>query len=367
MLLACSASASHSGAGSSATRNTTGDAGSSTAFVFVGSGDSTITRFALNEQTGALSSPTAFNGGRSPTFLAFGANARSLYAVNESEPGQLSSFAIQPGTGSLTYLSRTSSGGDGPAHLSVDRTGRWLLSANYGGGTSAVVPIRPDGTLGAPTDIEASGGKSHYITVSPDNRFVFVACLEPNYIAQYRFDDVTGTLTPNVPATLAIPGANPGPRHLAFHPSGRFAFLMNELTSSLTALRYDSSTGLLSVIHTLSALPTDVPGNSGAEVQVHPSGKYVYSSNRGHNSIAGFSVDQNSGRLTFIGTTPTGGNAPRHFSLNDSGTMLFVANQRSGNLVAMRVNADGTLAPLGDVATGLRSPQFVSVVRVPSR
>ena len=229
-----------------------------------------------------------------------------------------------------------------------------------------MVPIREDGTLGAATSIVSSGAKTHYITVSPDNRFVLVPCLGPNHIAQYRFDDATGTLTPNSPATLVIPGPNPGPRHLAFHPNGQFAFLMNEHSSAVTALEYDRSTGLLSVIHTVSALPTEVPGNTGAEVQVHPSGRFVYSSNRGHNSIAVFTVDQTSGRLALIGNTPTGGRTPRHFSLNESGTMLFVANQGSGNVVAMRVNADGTLAPLGEVATALVSPQFVSVVRVPA-
>jgi 6-phosphogluconolactonase len=287
--------------------------------------------------------------------------------VNETEPGQLSSFAIQPGSGDLTLINRTSSGGDGPAHLSLDRTGRWLLAANYGGGTSAVAPIQSDGTLGAPTSIVASGEKSHYITVSPDNRFVLVACLGPNHIAQYRFDDATGMLTPNSPATLVIPGTNPGPRHLTLHPNGQFAFLMNELSSTVTALKYDRSTGLLSVVHTVSALPTAVPGNTGAEVQVHPNGRYLYSSNRGHNSIAVFSVDQTNGRLALIGNTPTGGRTPRHFSLNESGTMLFVANQGSGNVVAMRVNSDGTLTTLGEVATGLTAPQFVAVVRVPVR
>jgi 6-phosphogluconolactonase len=333
----------------------------------VGGGDGKITRFALNEQTGALSAKTAFDGGRSPSFLAVASDNRYLFGVNETQPGQVSSFAIQRGSGDLMFLNRTSSGGDGPAHLSIDRTGRWLFTAHYGSGTSAVVPIRADGTLGAATSIVSSGEKTHYITASPDNRFVLVACLGPNYIAQYRFDDTKGTLTPNSPATLVIPGSNPGPRHLAFHPNGQFAFLMNELNSTVTALKYDRSTGLLSVIHTISAIPTDVPGNTGAEVQVHPNGRYVYSSNRGHNSIAAFSVDQTSGRLALIGTTPTGGRTPRHFSLNESGTMLFVANQGSGNVIAMRVNADGTLAPLGEIASALVAPQFVSVVRVPLR
>ena len=230
-----------------------------------------------------------------------------------------------------------------------------------------MIPIRPDGTLGAATDIVASGKLSHYITTSPDNRFVFVSCLQPNYIAQYRFDDVTGKLAPNVPATLIIPGANPGPRHLAFHPSGDFAFVLNELSSTLTALRYDRASGLLSVIQTVSTLPANVPGNTGAEVQVHPGGKYVYTSNRGHNSIAVFSVDQSNGHLALVSNASTGGLTPRHFSLNERGTMLFVANQQSGNVVAMRVDAQGALGPFVEVASGLKSPQFVQVVRVPFR
>jgi 6-phosphogluconolactonase len=163
-----------------------------------------------------------------------------------------------------------------------------------------VIPIRPDGTLGAPTSVVASGAKSHYIAVSPDNRFVLVACLEPNYVAQYRLDASVGTLTPNSPPVLTIPGTKPGPRHLAFHPNGKIAFLMNELNSTVTALEYDPATGLLSVIQTVSALQSDVPGNTGAEIQVHPNGRFVYSSSRGHNSITAFSVDQLSGRLTLI-------------------------------------------------------------------
>src|SRR5215510_9428345 len=341
--------------------------GAASAFVFVGGGDGKITRFALDEQTGALTQRTAFDGGQGTSFLAVAPDGKTMFAVNETQQGEVSSFAIQPGTGDLKFLSRTSSGGSGPAHLSVDHTGRWLFTANYGGGTSAVIPIRVVGTLGAPTSAVASGGKSHYITVSPDNRFVLVACLEPNHVAQYRLDASAGTLTPNSPAVLTIPGTKPGPRHLAFHPNGKLAFLMNELNSTVTSLKYDPTNGLLSVIQTVSALPSEVAGNTGAEIQVHPNGRFVYTSNRGHNSIAVFSVDQTTGRLTLIGTTPTGGRTPRHFSLNESGTMLFVANQNSGNVVAMRVNADGTLAPLGEAATGLASPEFVSVVRVPPR
>jgi 6-phosphogluconolactonase len=367
MLAACSSCGSRSGIASSVSPSAHDAASESAAFVYVGGGDGRITRFALNEQSGALSAMTPFDAGPNPSFLAVASDGRTLFAVNEGKPGQVSSFAIQPGSGDLTLLSRTPSGGDGPTHLSIDRTGRWLLVANYDGGTSAVIPIRADGSLGAAASTVSSGRMTHFITTSPDNRFVFVPCIGPNHIAQYRFDAATGTLTPNSPAALVVSGANPGPRHLAFHPSGELAFLMNEHSSAITALRYDRVTGLLSEIQTVSALPAAIRGNTGAEVQVHPSGKYLYSSNRGHNSIAVFSVDQTSGRLELLGTAPTGGLTPRHFSLNANGTMLFAANQQSGNVVAMRVNADGSLGPLGEVATGLVSPQFVAVVRVPLR
>jgi 6-phosphogluconolactonase len=360
IMAACSPAVPSPGSGSS------GAGAGSTPFVYVGSGEGQITRFSLDERTGALSRRTTFDGGRVPSFLAVSPSRRLLFAVNEAEPGEVSSFTVRPGTGELTLINRAASGGDGPAHLSVDRTGRWLLVANYGGGTAAVVPIGIAGMLGAATDVEASGGKAHHVTVSPDNRFVFVTCLEPNYIAQYRFDAATGTLTPNVPATLVIPGANPGPRHLAFHPGGELAFVVNEHASTVSSLRYDRASGLLSVLETTSALPSPVPGNTGAGIAVHPNGRFVYSSNRGHNSIATFSVDQSAGRLTLIGNASTGGITPRHFSLNDEGTMLFVANQRSGNVVAMRVNPGGTLTSIGEVATQLGSPQWVSAVRVPT-
>jgi 6-phosphogluconolactonase len=275
-------------------------------------------------------------------------------------------MTLAPGTGALTMVNRVTSEGRGPAHVAVTPDGRWALAANYTSGTLAVWPVAPDGRLGAVADRESPGANAHQIVVDPSNRYVFVPCLGVDAVAQYLFDAGTGQLTANSVPRFAT-ATRAGPRHLALHPSGRFAYLMNELDSTVMALGFDAATGRLSAIQTLSSLPMGFTGmNTGAEIQVAPSGRFVYASNRGHNSIAVFAVDTATGRLTVVEHQRTNVQTPRHFSVDPSGEFLRVANQGVNTVATFRVAVDtGRLTPLGTTPVG-NSPSFAAWVAVPA-
>jgi 6-phosphogluconolactonase len=249
--------------------------------------------------------------------------------------------------------------------VSVDQQGKWLLVANYASGTNgtaAVLPIASDGRLGTAVDTESFGDNSlpHLIITSPDNRHVFVPCKGRDLVAQFDFDATSGMLVANSVPTLGL-SAGAGPRHLAFHPNGRFAYVVGELDSTLTALGVDALSGRLSSIETKSTLPGDFSGsNTGADVRVHPGGGFVYASNRGHDSIAVFAIDDQ-GRLTPMGHEPTLGRTPRNFAIDPNGTFLLVANQASDTVVTLRIGSDGTLADTGH-SVAVSAPAFVGVV-----
>jgi 6-phosphogluconolactonase len=283
--------------------------------------------------------------------------------VNEGSPGNVVAFSINQTTGALTRLNQQSSTGDGPAHVSVDRQGRWVLVANYNGGNAAVLPIGQDGRLAAQVDTESFGGGSqaHMILTSPDNHYAYVPCKGRDIVAMFAFEVATGALTATTPPTLTLP-AGTGPRHLDFHPSGRFAYLVGELNSTLTALGINTANGTMTRIEAESSLPAGFSGsNTGADVHVSPNGRFVYSSNRGHNSIAIFSIDQTTGSLTLVGHQPTGGNTPRNFHIDPSGTFLLAANQGSGTVVVFRIGPEGRLSSTGN-AVNVNAPAFVGVV-----
>ena len=322
-----------------------------------------VTRF--DPAAGRLTSPELAAKTANPTFLALHPNRRCLYAVAETgtwggQPvGAVSAFRISPETGSLTLLNQQSSGGAGPCHLALDRTGKCLLVANYGSGSIALLPLQAEGALGQPSATIQHHGSSlnpqrqqgphaHFITPDPANRFLLTCDLGLDKVLLYRLDAVQGSLAPHDPpwATLE-PGA--GPRHLAFHPNGRWLFVINELASSLTAFAYDARGGSLKQLQSLSTLPATFAGNnSGAEVQVHPSGKFVYASNRGHDSIAAFAVESRTGRLSLVAHQSTQGKTPRHFALDPTGRWLLAENQDSDNIVVFRVDAQtGRLTPAG--------------------
>jgi 6-phosphogluconolactonase len=301
----------------------------------------------------------------SPSFIEIDPKRRLLFAVNETTElqgkptGAVSAFSNNPTTGKLTLINQRSSMGAGPCHLVLDKTGKNLLVANYDSGNVAVFPVAADGTLGEPTDFVQHAGKSvnkqrqegphaHCVTLDPANKFVFVCDLGLDKVMTYRFDAEHGKLTSNEPAfTTLKPGA--GPRHMVFRPDGKFAYVINELDSTVTAFSYNPQTGALTEVQTISTLPHYYDGpNTTAEIDVHPSGKWLYASNRGHNSVILFSIDPDSGNLTYVEEQGTGGKTPRHFGIQPSPKHLAIANQDSDSILVCRIDAgNGRLKPSG--------------------
>lgn len=324
-----------------------------------------IYQYSMDPATGKLTAAGVTEGIANPSFLAIHPKGTFLYSVGEvgnykgKRAGAVSAFAVDPKSGALTHLNTQSSEGGGPCHLVVDKAGRNVLVANYGGGSVACLPIDADGRLRKASSFIQHKGSSvnprrqkgphaHSINVDAGNNFAFAADLGLDKVLIYKLDSEKGTLTPNTPAFGKVaPGG--GPRHFAFHPGGKFAYTNNEITSSVTAFSYDAKAGVLKDIGTASTLPKGFSGgNSTAEVQVSPNGKFVYCSNRGHDSIAIFRVDQATGRLTAIGHESTQGKTPRNFGIDPTGSFLIAANQNSSNVVVFRMDKDkGTLTPTG--------------------
>jgi 6-phosphogluconolactonase len=310
----------------------------------------------------------------SPSFLAIHPNHKFLYAVNEisnyegKKAGSVSSFAMDTKTGQLKLLNTVSSRGDGPCHLALDPTGKWLYVANYGGGSVAEYPVHDDGSLGESSAFvqhqgssvnrgRQSGPHGHSTVLSPDGKSVFVADLGLDEILSYK----VGGLTPNDPPFTKI-AAGSGPRHLAFTPNGKFAYVMTEMTASVVAMKYAG--GKFEELQTLPTADMN-PSVSGAEIAVHPSGKFVYSSTRGANLIDGFAIDAAKGTLTPIERTPSGGKTPRNFAIDPTGAFLFSAHQDSDNIAVFRIDAKtGKLTPTGDV---LEAGNPVCVTFVPAQ
>jgi 6-phosphogluconolactonase len=324
-----------------------------------------IYRFAFDPATGELTDGELASEAVNPSFLAIHPNHRFLYAVNEvgdfggKHSGGVTAFALNPADGKLTRLNSRPSGGVDPCHLVVDRAGKHVLVANYGGGNASVLPIGSDGRLGPATSFVQHKGSSvnrqrqeaahaHSINLNAANRFAVIADLGLDRVMIYKYDADKGTLTPNDPPAVATaPGA--GPRHFAFHPDGPFAYVINELDSTILALGFDAGTGSFKPLQTVSTLPVGFKGENGtAEVQLHPSGRFLYGSNRGHDSIAIFSVDRRAGMLKPAGHQSEGIKTPRNFGIDPTGTFLIVANQGSDSLVVFRIDPrTGALQPTG--------------------
>jgi 6-phosphogluconolactonase len=311
----------------------------------------------LDTETGTLSPAELAAESASPSFLAVHPTEKYLYAVNEAaayadQTGGVSAFGIDRTTGKLRALGEHSSEGASPAHLSVDKGGRNVLVANYGGGSVLVLPINTkDGSLKSGSFFAQHKGHSvnqqrqkephaHSITTDPSGQFVYVADLGLDWVVIYRLDERKGLLTLNEPPNVKVaPGS--GPRHFSVHPSGRFGYVINELNCTVTGFARDTSNGALTELETLSALPPKVQmqsGFSGAELEVHPSGRFLYTSIRGHNSIALFTIDQNTGRLTYVDSTPTQGSTPRGFGIDPQGKYLLAGNQNSDSVVVFRID-----------------------------
>jgi 6-phosphogluconolactonase len=310
--------------------------------------------------TGRLSAPELAATTQNPSFLAVSPGQHNLYAVNEAgDAGAVSAFAIDAGTGKLTLLNRQGSSGSGPCHLAVDVTGRCLLVANYNSGSIAALPIHADGSLGeATTTIQHAGSSvnparqagphAHFICPSPDDRFALNCDLGLDKVFVYRLDTNAARLSPGDPpfATVA-PGS--GPRHLTFSPDGKFVYVINEMGGTINVFSYNAANAALTGVQTISTLPRDFSGkNTAAEIALHPSGKFLYASNRGDDSIAVFAVDQKSGRLTLVEHQSTQGRTPRNFVIDPTGHWLLVENQASDSVVVFALDSDtGRLKPTG--------------------
>ncbi|RPJ53416.1 MAG: lactonase family protein [Acidobacteria bacterium] len=338
-----------------------------------------IYAFWMDKATGALTSLGLAAETTNPSFLAVDPAGRFLFAVGESNDfngkpgGAVSAFVINRKDGKLTLLNQVSSGGGGPCHVAVDHQGKYVLVANYNGGNVSVFPIGADGKLGDSTAFVQHQGSSvnpgrqagphaHGVYVDAGNRVSVVADLGLDQLLLYRLDQAKGTLTANNPPFAAVrPGA--GPRHFAFHPSGRFAFVINELDSTVTTFQYEPDHGALKELATVSTLPPDFNGRSfTAEVFVHPSGKFVYGSNRGADNIVIFAVDQTTGALTTVGWEPTQGRTPRNFAIDPSGEYLLAANQDSASIVVFKIDQQsGKLAATGQKAD-VGSPVCITFV-----
>ena len=291
-----------------------------------------------------------------PSFVALDPAHHFLYAVNEVDKyegkasGGVSAFSVDAKTGKLTFLNEVASRGADPCYISLDKTGKYVLVANYTGGNVAVFPILPDGRLGeasgfvqhtgtGPNHERQEGPHAHWIEVSSDNRFAVAADLGLDELVVYRLDAAKGSLTANDPPFAKVE-AGAGPRHFAFHPNGKFGYVVDEMKSTVNTLTWDANTGTLHSVQTISTLPADFTGhNDTAELEVHPNGKFVYASNRGRDSIVVYAVDAKKGTLKLVEDVPTQGKTPRSFEIDPTGKRLFVANQESGNIVAFRIDA----------------------------
>jgi 6-phosphogluconolactonase len=315
------------------------------------------------DDTGALTRFTSIMS-VNPSFLTIDRSKRFLYAVNEvgdylgKPSGAVSAFKIDPVTRNLRLLNEQATQGADPCYLSVDSTKRTLLVANYTGGSVSVFPLRSDGTLGVVAQVvqdegfgpkeQQKGPHAHCVIFDRAERHALVADLGIDKVMNYRFDRATGRLSPAKQPFVGLkPGA--GPRHLSFHPLGKFLYVISELDSTMTAFAYNEREGTLTAIETVSTLPSYFSGTSYcADVHVSPSGEFLYGSNRGHNSIVVFAIDQLTGKLTLVEHVSTEGNWPRNFTIDPSGKFLLVANQRSDNVVVFSIDpGTGRLKPTG--------------------
>jgi 6-phosphogluconolactonase len=324
------------------------------------SGGDDIAWYDVDKTTGALSSISSIAAFRTgANFLAFHGNY--LYAVTSGN--RVGAYSIDPATAAITFINDQASGGTGPAHVSIDQTGAYVLVANYGSGHIAVYPVQSGGGLPAASQTILAGANAHQIVADPSNKFVVVPCLGDNKVAQYVLS--AGALTANATPQLAT-AAGAGPRHIAFTPDGKHAYLINELNSTLQALAFDTTTGRLTSLQTVSTRAAGATGtNTGAEVVVHPSGKFVYGSNRGDNNIAVFSIDATTAMVTLVANTSTQGMTPRNFTIDPTGKFLYVANQNSGTVVPFLI--DGTTGKLTPTASSITvpTPQFIGIVGLP--
>ncbi|MCB1097297.1 MAG: lactonase family protein [Verrucomicrobiae bacterium] len=351
---------------------------------YTGGGSEGIYVFRMNPKNGKLRNRQLAAKSEQPSFLALSPDKKFLYAANETSEwkgergtGGVTSFAIDSETGKLTELNSQPSGGGAPCHLIVDPSGKNVLTANYSGGNVSVFPVAADGSLGSATGFMQHTGKganpnrqgephAHSINLDPSAKFAFVADLGIDRLMSYRFDARAGTLSPNeTPSAKVADGS--GPRHFAFHPDGKTAYVINEMAMSVKAFRYDSVRGVLTEYQTISTLGGEAisDGQSTAHVEVHPSGKFLYGSNRGHDTIVVYAIHPQTGELTYVENQSILGKTPRNFGISPDGQFLIAANQNSNDLVVFSIDQEtGALEPTG---TRVECPNPVCVKFLPLR
>ena len=348
---------------------------------YTGAKSQGIYTFTFDAVTGEMGPVELAATAVNPSFLAMAPDRRHLYAVGEigeagKKGGVVSAFAIEA-DGKLTLLNEVSTVGAGPCHLTVDKTGRMVLAANYGGGSVVSFPVKADGSLGEHTGFVQHTGRSvtprqsqsnaHSVNISPDNRFVLVADLGLDQVLTYKIDPASATFAPHDPALVkTTPGS--GPRHLYFHPNGRFAYVINEIALTITVFSFDAARGMLAEIQTVSTLPladAAAPKSSWstAEIAVHPNGKFLYGSNRGHDTIAIYAIADD-GKLALVQNTAAEVKVPRHFALDPTGQWLFTEGQKSGDIALFRVDSGTGLLTFTGKRLEVGSPVCLKFIAV---
>jgi 6-phosphogluconolactonase len=338
--------------------------------------------FRYNERDGSATPLGLAAETKNPSFFAISPDHKFLYAVNEvgdygasKNSGGVSAFAIEPHTGKLSFLNEVASGGADPAYIAFDRTGKFLMVANYTGGSVAVFPVLPNGRVGEHSALVQHTGKgsnperqeaphAHSINPSPDNRYLIAADLGLDELISYKFDSKAGKISSAQSHFVKLPNGS-GPRHFTFAPNGEFAYAISEMAATITAFSYDAETGTLHEMQSVSTLPKGFKGrNDDAEVRVHPSGKFLYASNRGHDTIAVFTIG-NDGKLTLIADAPLHGKEPRNFAIDRAGKRMFVGNQNSGSVSVFSIDPkSGKLSYTGK-SLAVDSPVCIRFVPLP--
>lgn len=344
-----------------------------------GSGGGSIQTWRLDPKSGSLTFIAETTVGvSSPLFARADASGSFLYVADfvkecEGQPGgAICAYSIDRQTGTLTYLNRQNAGGSVPCYITVGpgtQGGRHALVANYGSGSVSSLPIGADGRLAPACDVRQHAGadaklkpKAHSIVTDPAGRFALAADLGVDRVFVYRLDSGTGALTPHNPPFVQSK-AGSGPRHLAFHPRLNMLYAMTEVDNTVIAMRYDPASGSAEIVQVMATLPEGFEGkNHGADIHVHPNGKFIYASNRGHDALATFAIDQNDGKLSFVAHQPTLGKFPRSFAIEPAGGLMVVGNEHSGEVRVFRINADsGLIAPVGE-AHQMKGPACVALV-----
>jgi 6-phosphogluconolactonase len=339
-------------------------------------GSKGIYEFNFDAATGKMSAVELAAESEAPSWVVVHPNGKFLYAANEaSKDSAVSAFAIEPKTGKLTLLNKLPALGEDPCYLSFDRTGKFLFAANYSSGDVVVFPLLPDGRLGEHTAVQKNTGTlgpnkqrqeaphAHWIRSTDDNRTVYVSDLGLDHVLGYRFDSAKGSLTPAGATESAELTPGTGPRHVAFSKNRKFMYVLGEINSTVTVFAKEPES--FRTIQSVSTLPAGFSGrNDTAEIEMHPNGKFLYASNRGHDSIAVYAIDPDKGMLKQVADVPTGGKEPRNFVIDPSGNFLLAENQNSDTIVEFRIDpGTGKLTPAGETLS-VPSPVCIAFLAV---